>query len=141
MSNNLNDQNTKVDELRKLVKKYQGVRGWDEVSPKDVALSLVLEAAELLEHFQFKSGKEVEEEARLYGPICDELADVLWWVIAMANRLDIDISRAFEQKMIKNEEKYPEEVFASEASDEEKRKKYYQIKAQYRGSHPLAEDE
>lgn len=137
---NHSDDKTKINDLRKLVKDYQSKRGWDDVSPKDISLSLMLEAAELLEHFQFKSGREVEEEARLYGPICDELADVLWWVIAMANRLDIDISRAFEQKLNKNEKKYPEEVFASSASDEEKRKKYYQIKAKYRGSHPLAED-
>jgi len=135
----LSDQTAKLADLREKVRKFQNKRGWGKESPKDIALSLILEAAELLEHFQFKSGKEVEEEARLYGPICDELSDVLWWVLSMANRLDIDVTRALEIKMKKNEEKYPAEFFAEDKSDEEKRKKYYAIKARYRGSHPLAE--
>lgn len=135
----MRDLETTLQELRELVKNFQSKRGWGSESPKDIALSMVLEVSELLEHFQFKSGKEVLEEARLYGPICDELADVLWWVLSMANRLDIDVTRALVQKMEKNEVKYPAEKFANDLSDEEKRKHYYAIKAKYRGSHPLAE--
>lgn len=137
----LNDQEARVAELRMKVKDFQNKRGWGSESPKDIALSIVLEAAELLEHFQFKSGKEVEKEARLYGPICDELADVLWWVLSMANRLDIDVTKALFQKMQKNEVKYPAEKFSDELTNEEKRKHYYAIKAKYRGSHPLAEED
>lgn len=140
MSSNMTDEQTKLIDLKKRVEEFQGKRGWGSESPKDIALSLILEASELLEHFQFKSGKEVEEEARLYGPICDELADVLWWVLSMANRLDIDVARALEMKMEKNEKKYPAELFAADKSDEEKRKHYYAIKAKYRGGHPLAEE-
>lgn len=135
----LTDQTAKLEDLREKVRDFQSKRGWGSESPKDIALSMVLEVAELLEHFQFKSGKEVLEEARLYGPICDELADVLWWVLSMANRLDIDVTRALVRKMEKNEVKYPAEKFADDLSDEEKRKHYYAIKAEYRGSHPLAE--
>lgn len=135
----LTDQTAKLADLRDKVREFQSKRGWGSESPKDISLSLILEAAELLEHFQFKSGKEVEEEARLYGPICDELADVLWWVLSMANRLDIDVTRALMMKMTKNEVKYPAEKFAKDLSPAEKRKHYYQIKAKYRGSHPLAE--
>lgn len=141
MSTNMQDVTVTLQDLKQRVKDYQSKRGWDDVSPKDIALSLILEASELLEHFQFKSGKQVEDEARLYGPICDELSDVLWWVLSMGNRLGIDVARAFEMKLAKNEKKYPEAVFASDMSDEEKRKVYYKIKAEYRGSHPLAEDE
>jgi len=133
------DDNTKLQDLKDKVDGYQKVRGWGNESPKDIALSLVLEAAELLEHFQFKSGKEVVDEARLYGPICDELADVLWWVLAMGNRLGIDVARAFEMKYEKNKKKYPESIFSSDMSDDEKKKEYYNIKANYRGSHPLAD--
>ena len=137
----MRDINTTLGELKKKVYEFQAKRGWNNQSPKDFALSLVLEAAELLEHFQFKSGKDVEEEARLHGPICDELADVLWWVMAMGNRLDIDIAKAFQMKYAKNELKYPEEAFAEDKSDEEKRKTYYKIKGHYRGEvHPLAEE-
>lgn len=135
----LNDQTARVAELREKVKDFQAKRGWGSESPKDIALSIILEASELLEHFQFKSGREVEEEARLYGPICDELADVLWWVLSMANRLDIDVTRALIMKMEKNEVKYPAEKFSNDLSDAEKRRHYYAIKAKYRGSHPLAE--
>jgi NTP pyrophosphatase (non-canonical NTP hydrolase) len=135
----LNDQTARLIELREKIKEFQSKRGWGSESPKDIALSLILEASELLEHFQFKSGKEVLEEARLYGPICDELADVLWWVLSMANRLDIDVTRALLMKMEKNEKKYPPELFTGDMTDEEKRKHYYAIKAKYRGGHPLAE--
>ena len=135
----LTDQTAKLEDLREKVRDFQSKRGWGSESPKDIALSMVLEVSELLEHFQFKSGKEVLEEAKLYGLICDELADVLWWVLSMANRLDIDVTRALVQKMKKNEIKYPAEKFSSDLTDEEKRKHYYQIKAKYRGSHPLAE--
>lgn len=136
----MSDKTTTVAELREKVQEFQSKRGWDLQSPKDFALSLVLESAEVLEHFQFKSGKEVQEEARLYGPIADELADVLWWVLSMGNRLDIDIARAFEIKYGKNEKKYPSEAFSEDKTDEEKQKTYYKIKAKYRGSHPLAEE-
>lgn len=137
---NGSDQTTKIAELRAKVKKFRQERSWTE-DPKDIALSLVLEAAELLEHFQWKTGEEVVNEARLYGPICDELSDVLWWVLVMADRLNIDVTKAFEQKLVKNEEKYPAAAFAANVSEEEKQRTYYKIKAKYRGSHPLAEED
>lgn len=135
----MSDADTTLKQIKDLIMQYRQKRGWVNEDPKDVALSLILEASELLEHFQFKSGEEVEKEARLYGPICDELADVLWWVVVMAERLDIDIAEALRRKLAYNEEKYPAEMFAADLTDEEKRKHYYAIKAKYRGSHPLAE--
>lgn len=137
----MSDTQTTIQDIKDLILTYRKRRGWVHEDPKDVALSVVLEAAELLEHFQFKSGEEVEHEAKLYGPICDEMADVLWWLVVMAERLDIDISEALRRKLAHNEEKYPEEIFASDMTDEDKRRAYYQIKAKYRGSHPLAEGE
>jgi len=136
----LSDDQTKIKELREKVKIFRDKRGWKHEDPKDIALSLVLEATELLEHFQWKTGEEVANEARLYGPICDELSDVLWWVLVMAERLNIDVSRAFEQKMVKNDEKYPAEKFRDDMTQEEKNREYYKIKAKYRGGHPLADD-
>lgn len=136
----MDDTTAKIQDLKQKVKDFQDKRGWGNESPKDIALSIVLEAAELLEHFQFKSGQEVEEEARLFGPICDEMSDVLWWIMSMSNRLNIDVAKAFERKLKYNEEKYPESAFASGKTDEEKRRTYYQIKKKYRGSHPLAEN-
>lgn len=135
----MKDETTTIKQLRDRVDEFRKKRGW-RTDPKDVALSLVLEAAELMEHFQWMSGKEVAKNPKLYGPICDELADVLWWVLVMADRLDIDVTSAFEKKMKINEKKWPEEEFAGNKSREERRKAYYQLKAKHRGGHPLAEE-
>lgn len=137
----MNDDNITLKALKKLVYEFREKRDWTGEDPKDMALSLVLEAAELLEHFQFKTGEEVEAEAKLRGAICDELADVLWWVMAMADRLGIDMAQAVERKKAKNEEKYPVELFGKNVPQDEKRRAYYRIKAQTRGGHPLAEEE
>lgn len=137
---NATDVEMTIQRLKDKVIAFRKARGWTKEDPKDVALSLILEAAELLEHFQWKSGEAVEKEARLYGPICDELADVLWWVLVMAERLDIDIAKAFEKKLADNEKKYPAAAFSKDKTDEEKRRAYYKIKAKYRGGHPLAEE-
>lgn len=137
----MNDSETTIAQLKREVLAFRKKRGWTGESPKDVALSLVLEAAELLEHFQWKSGEEVKHEARLYGAICDELSDVLWWALVMAETLDIDVAHAFEIKTKKNNTKYPIEDFSGEISNEEWMRRYYRIKAKYRGGHPLAEEE
>jgi len=135
------DDTTKIQELRDKLRDFRAERGWTDEDPKDMALSLVLEAAELLEYFQWKTGKEVEDEARLYGAICDELADVFWWVLAMAERLNIDVSEAFIRKMAKNADKYPVSIFNPDMPVEIRNREYYKIKARTRGGHPLAEED
>lgn len=137
----MSDTQTVIQELRDEVNEFRERREWENEDPKDIALSLILEAAELLEHFQWHTGEEVEEEARLYGPICDELADVLWWTLVMSDRLNIDLSKALRQKMEKNDKKYPVELFGKHRSSEEKRRAYYKVKAKTRGGHPLAEED
>lgn len=84
-------------------------RDWKQFhNPKDMALSLVLEASEVLEHFQWRNGKEMEEYVRTHkGEIAEELADVLCWLAMMSHDLKIDLFEAFEAKMKKNEKKYP----------------------------------
>jgi NTP pyrophosphatase (non-canonical NTP hydrolase) len=138
----MNDKVTKIQELKEEIRKFRDARGWEDMkNPKDAALSLVLEAAELLEHFQWKTSEDVKKERRLFGPIADELADVLWWVIVVADAMDIDVVQAFERKLIKNKEKYPAEAFANAKTQKEKDQAYYRIKAKARGSHPLAEED
>ncbi len=139
--NLITDQNTKIADLLERMKQFRDNRGWDHQDPKDMAISLVLEAAELLEYFQWKSGEEVEEEARLKGAIADELSDVFWWVMTIADRLNLDVSQAFIRKMAKNAKKYPLEVFNPSVSQDIQNKEYYKIKAATRGGHPLAEKE
>ena len=137
----MKDDKVTIAELRAKVKEFRDKRGWVGEDPKDIALSLVLEASELMEHFQWKRGEEVAKEARLYGPICDEMADVLWWILVLAERLDVDVATAFEKKMVKNDKKYPASEFSEKKSEKEKRRAYYRIKAASRGGHPLAEEE
>ena len=107
--NNINMSD--IQKLTEKIKKFRDDRDWKQFhNPKDVALSLVLEATEVLEHFQWKSPKEIEEYIKTNkGDIAEELADVLHWVLLMSHDLGIDIGPALEKKLKKNEAKYPVE--------------------------------
>ena len=101
-----------MDEIEKMTKRieaFRDARDWKQFhNPKDVSLSLVLEATEVMEHFQWKSKEEVDDYVKTNkDDIADELADVLYWVLLMGKDLNIDVMQALEKKMQKNEEKYP----------------------------------
>lgn len=100
-----------LEEMKRQILAFRDARDWKQFhNPKDFAISLSLEAAEVLEHFQWKKAEEVEKYVKDHkDDIADELADVLYWVIAMGEMLDIDLSEAFTKKMKKNEKKYPVE--------------------------------
>jgi len=91
------------------IKKFRNERDWQQFhNHKDMALSLVLEAAEVLEHFQWKSQSEVEKHgATCKDEIAEELADVAMYLFELADNLGINLSEAIEQKLIKNAKKYP----------------------------------
>ncbi len=96
-------------ELTDIILKHRDERDWKQFhNPKDVALSLVLEAAEVLEHFQWKDKTEIEKYVIEHkSDIGEELADVLYWVLLLAHDLDINLKAAFLRKMEINEKKYP----------------------------------
>ena len=97
-------------ELQKKVIAFRDLRDWKQFNnPKDLALSLTLEAAEVLEHFQWKATKEdIDKHIKTHKKeIGEELADVLYWVLAMSHDLGINLKKTFEKKMEKNERKYP----------------------------------
>ena len=101
-----------MDRMRLLTQKiiaFRKARDWEQFhNSKDVALSLVLEAGEVMEHFQWKSKEEVAKYAVEHKEeIGEELADVLYWVLLMSYDLGIDIEDALEKKIKKNEGKYP----------------------------------
>lgn len=100
-----------IKRLTEEVMRFRDMREWKQFhNPKDCALSLVLEAAEVMEHFQWKSEKEMEKYIKEHkDEIGEELADVLHWVLLMSHDLDIDIAKALEKKNKKNAEKYPVE--------------------------------
>nr|HIK01152.1 nucleotide pyrophosphohydrolase [Candidatus Undinarchaeales archaeon ERR594346 U_76725] len=100
--------------MENLIKKsveFRDARDWKQFhNPTDCAISLALEAAEVLEHFQWKTKEEIEEHlTKDKEEVADELADVLFWVLLMSKDLDIDLPKAFLDKLDKNDKKYPVE--------------------------------
>jgi NTP pyrophosphatase (non-canonical NTP hydrolase) len=96
-------------DLTRAVIKFRDERDWSQFhNPKDVALSLLLEATELLEIFQWQEGDAIAEAAaRRKQDLADELADVLYWTLLMAHDLSIDLPSALRSKLDANAAKYP----------------------------------
>ena len=93
------------------IKKFRDDRDWMQFhDPKNMAVSIIIEASELLEHFQWKTKAEVEkylDENR--EEVRDEIADIAMYLFELADNLGIDLLDAMEKKLKKNEEKYPVE--------------------------------
>jgi NTP pyrophosphatase (non-canonical NTP hydrolase) len=111
----MSDETTTLADLRRLVAEFVEERDWGQFhAPKNLSMSLAIEAAELMEHFQWISVEESRASGsrpeKLAG-IREELADVLCYAIALANALEIDLSDAVRDKMEKNAVKYPAEEF------------------------------
>ena len=102
-----------VDELKSQVQEFCEARDWDQFhGPKDLAIGVITEASELLEHFRFLSDEQAM--ALLNNPqhkedIEDELADVLFFLLRFSQRFDIDLARVLVRKIDKSEKKYPVE--------------------------------
>jgi len=98
-----------IKKLTREVLKFRDARDWKQFhNPKDVAISMALEAAELLEHFQWKTPAEIAAHVKAgKEEIGDELADVLYWVLLLGHDLKIDVSLALRKKLVKNAVKYP----------------------------------
>lgn len=99
----------RVEELTQAVLAFRDARDWKQFhNPKDCVLSLVLEAAELLEIFQWKTGEAVDQAAAdNKAAIGDELADILYWVLLIAHDQGIDPAQALRDKLAANEIKCP----------------------------------
>ena len=100
-----------IKNLTDQIIKFRDARDWRQFhNPKDLAVSLVLEATEVMEHFQWKNAEEMQRHiADHRDEIGEELADVLYWVLLMSHDLNIDIADALENKNKKNAAKYPVE--------------------------------
>lgn len=104
-----NSNNLNIENLTKRIIAFRNARDWKQFhNPKDLSLSLVLEATEVMEHFQWKNKEEMDEYVKTHkDEIGEELADVFYWVLLMSHDLDIDIIDALNKKMEKSESKYP----------------------------------
>lgn len=100
---------TILRDLTTRIVSFRDARDWKQFhKPKDMALSLMLESAEVGELFQWKSDEEVESKrGEMREDLGRELSDVLYWVLLMAHDSGIDLGAAFERKMSENEQKYP----------------------------------
>lgn len=103
-----------MSEIKKLTEKileFRRERDWEQFhTPKDLAISLSLEAGEVLEHFQWKSPEEIKKHIEdNKNDIADELGDVFNYLLLMAHDFDINLAKAAEDKIKKSALKYPVE--------------------------------
>ncbi len=104
----LSDSTATIDDLKALVSGFVKDRSWEPFhSPKNLSMSIAIEAAELMEHFQWSNSFSQTLLITHDSAIAQELSDVLAYTLALANVLGIDVSRALESKMKRNELKYP----------------------------------
>jgi NTP pyrophosphatase (non-canonical NTP hydrolase) len=103
--------------MRELVRTFVNERDWDQFhTPKNLSSALSVEAAELLEHFQWLHTGVAEE----LGPerlvqVRHEMADVLVYLVRLADKLDVDLGAAVEEKMVLNRAKYPADKVRGDA--------------------------
>lgn len=97
-----------LERLARRIVAFRDARDWKQFhNAKDLAIALNLEATEVLEHFLWKTEAEIREHVKAHKrDVGEELADTLYWVLLMAHDLDIDLEKAFDEKMSKNEAKY-----------------------------------
>ncbi len=109
------DSHTTLADLRGWVREFVERRDWRQFhSPKNLSMALSIEAAELMEHFQWLTqdqSRRVAAQPDRLAPVAEELADVFCYALALANQLDVDVATAIRDKMKKNEQKYPVEEY------------------------------
>jgi NTP pyrophosphatase (non-canonical NTP hydrolase) len=119
------DATNTVAELKKLIADFVAERDWSQFhSPKNVSMALAIEAAELMEHFQWLStdaSRRIAEDPEKLAEVGEELADVVGYSFALANELGIDVSSAMRAKMVKNAQKYPAKEYRGRFGPEDKR--------------------
>ncbi|MEC1666305.1 MULTISPECIES: nucleotide pyrophosphohydrolase [Bacillus] len=97
---------SEIKDLISTINEFRDARNWRQYhNPKDLAISISIEAAELLEDFQWKSSEEAlkanEENIR------EEIADILIYSLMLCSDLDMDVKEIIEEKIVKNGRKYP----------------------------------
>ncbi len=107
----MNDHETTLAQLRQRMADFVAQRRWQKFhKPKNLAMSLAIETAELMEHFQWLTHAQAEALLRdqtSRQDVADEMADILSFLVSLANATGIDLAAAFEAKMAKNDAKYP----------------------------------
>jgi NTP pyrophosphatase (non-canonical NTP hydrolase) len=100
-----------INNLQQRLREFAAERDWDQFhSPKNLSMALSVEAAELLEHFQWLSEQQSQElSAEKLTAVAHELADIQVYLIRLADKLNVDLLKTVDEKMVLNAKKYPVE--------------------------------
>lgn len=105
------DNETSIQELKERVRDFCEKRDWDQFhNAKELAIGIITEASELLEHFRFKSEQQIAmmfNDQKKKQDISEEIADVFIMLLRLVQRYDIDLSEEFTKKIRKNDQRYP----------------------------------
>ncbi|MBS0202469.1 MAG: nucleotide pyrophosphohydrolase [Planctomycetes bacterium] len=111
----MSDATTTIADLRNLVQQFVSERNWEQFhTPKNLAMSISIEAAELMELFQWTDSSESARRTAVEPHrtrLAEELADVLCYALSLANATGLDVSDAIQAKLVKNRQKYPADEF------------------------------
>jgi len=113
----MNDKTVTVQQLRDAMRSFVRERDWEQFhTPKNLSMSIAIEAAELMEHFQWRSPEESSRlDGELQRQVAEELSDIVLYALSMANALDLDLTEALLAKLEKNRRKYPAEQVRGKA--------------------------
>ena len=105
----MNDSKTTIQELKNLAKEFTEAREWSQFhNAKNLSMAIAAEAAELMEHFLWIDEKESSEKMMAKKEIIqEEVVDIMWMLLCLCNKYDIDLVSATHKKMIINAQKYP----------------------------------
>ncbi len=117
----MSDETVTLADLRRRVSQFVAARDWEQYhGPKNLSMSIAIEAAELMEHFQWLSSDQAAQALQEDGAVAavaDELADVLLYSLSLANVLEIDLSAAILGKLERNERRFPVQSWRGRAWD------------------------
>lgn len=115
------------EQLQEKFRQFARARDWEQFhTPKNIAIALSVEAAELMEHFQWLTdvqSQAIMNKAESAQEVTDELADVFLYLLRLADLLNVDLEQAALQKMQRNAEKYPVHLAKGNATKYTKLKK------------------
>ena len=111
----MNDVATTLAELKVRIQAFIDERDWRQFhDPKNLAMSIAIETAELMEHFQWVRSEDlhaIRRDPEKMQEIREELADLTIFAVSFANAMEIDVAEAIERKLLKNARKYPVERY------------------------------
>jgi NTP pyrophosphatase (non-canonical NTP hydrolase) len=125
------DADTPIQHLKERIAEFARERQWEQFhSPKNLSMAMAVEAAEVMELFQWKTEQETQDlraDPGLFRRVREEIADVAVYLLNLCNRLDIDLALAVLEKLSQNARKYPAGLAKGNAT------KYTELRAREKG--------